>query len=76
MPVATLTFQLPEEREEHATALAGPAYRAALCGLDERLRQMIKYGSPADAAAQPFTAQTARDWLWEEVTAAGIEDIR
>lgn len=73
---ATLTFQLPEESEEHATALAGPAYRAALCALDERLRQLIKYGSPTDAAAQPFTAEIAREWLWEEVAAAGIEDIR
>lgn len=73
---ATLTFQLPEESEEHATALAGPAYRRVLVALDERFRQLNKYGSPADVAERPFTAQIARGWLWEELKAEGVDDIR
>lgn len=40
---ATLTFTLPEEQEEHATALAGSEYRCALDDIRDVLRKRRKY---------------------------------
>jgi hypothetical protein len=40
---AVLEFTLPEEREEHETALNGPKYRAVLSDLSQFLRSKLKY---------------------------------
>ena len=43
MPKATLTFNLPEEREEYETATQGAGWKFALDDIMTRLRTMIKY---------------------------------
>ena len=40
---AILEFNLPEEAEEHRTALNGPKYLVVLQELDAKLRNMKKY---------------------------------
>lgn len=40
---AVLTFNLPEESEEHLTALNGWRYKLVLEQLDNNLRSLIKY---------------------------------
>jgi hypothetical protein len=58
---ATLTFELPDEREEHSDAVNGTAWKAVAWHLDNLLRGWIKYGhefkTPDDAL------QAARDAL-------------
>ena len=46
MPVATLTYSLPEESMEHCAALAGRDALIALERIAEHCRQRIKYGTP------------------------------
>ena len=41
---ATLTFDLPEEREDYHTATHATDYRAVLSNTDEWARQCVKYG--------------------------------
>lgn len=41
---ATLTFNLPEEAEDHLTCLNGWKYKSCLVSLDENLRDKLKYG--------------------------------
>jgi hypothetical protein len=40
---ATLSFELPEEREEFEAATKGSAYKATLTDLDNYLRSRLKY---------------------------------
>lgn len=70
MPTATLTFQLPEEREDHQLALDGWRYRSALHALDERLRSAAKHGLDKRVT---FNPALARQWLWDAVRDQGIE---
>lgn len=39
----TMSFNLPEDREEHEAALQGGTLRAALEVFDNKLRNMLKY---------------------------------
>lgn len=54
MPKATLSFKLPEEREEHKQALNGPAYASALEEMRSYFRNRLKYEE-----AMPHDARTA-----------------
>lgn len=73
MPKATLTFQLPEEQEEHDFALNGWRYKAALTDLDERLRGLSKHGTAKDR--REFSAERAREWLHEALETRGISGL-
>lgn len=64
MPVATLTFALPEEQDEHSYAVAAVDLVIALKNFDDRLRQRVKYG---ERSGQTIGTQEARDWLHEEL---------
>lgn len=66
---ATLTFQLPEEREEHEAAIHAMDYRIAIRALDERLRHAAKHG--LDSRVE-FTPALARQWLGDELANAGV----
>ena len=62
--IATLRYTLPEERDEHAAALAGMDALAALRAIDAHLRTATKHGdfdAPTRAALQ-----AVRDLLREE----------
>lgn len=53
MPVAKLIYRLPEEREEHAAAMAGVGALAAIGAVLEHIRQRLKYGDlPPGAMAE------------------------
>ncbi len=66
MPVATLTYQLPEEREEHAAALAGQAALACLDAVEEHIRQRIKHGEIGGEAARELEAVRAVLHEWAD----------
>jgi hypothetical protein len=58
MPIATLSFTLPEEATEHRCAVCGPKYRAMLEAVAQAARAMVKYESGK-------TAEELRDAIWE-----------
>ena len=67
---ATLTFDLPEEADEHTLAVNGGKFHSALWQTDQWLRGKLKYGheySDADTALQ-----AARNMLHAELSAAGV----
>lgn len=42
---ATLTFNLPEEAEDHQTAIDGWKWKQVIREMDELLRSKVKYGN-------------------------------
>ena len=48
---AILEFSLPEEEVEFNAANQGRRLKAALWGIDQRLRSLLKYGEPTPAQA-------------------------
>jgi hypothetical protein len=59
---ATLTFDLPEEREDLMDALNGSHYRSALEDIDQRLRSLSKYGGKARV-----DIDEVRGWIRDEI---------
>jgi hypothetical protein len=59
---AILEFNLPEETYEHQTAINAHAYRSALGDMDQRLRDIVKYGT-TEAQSVRGMAQMLRDEL-------------
>lgn len=60
---ATISFQLPEQSEEHRLAVNGSAYHAVLYKLEMWLRDRI-----FDGTTHPIRkdeAELVRDWLYE-----------
>jgi len=43
MPRAALYFKLPEEQDEHMSAVNGASYKFCIQDLDEKLRRLMKY---------------------------------
>jgi hypothetical protein len=71
MSTATLTFTLPEEREEFEIASKAVEYSIVLSELDAYLRARIKYEELPEPVVTAL--QAARDRLWEEAQARGIQ---
>lgn len=46
MPTAILRFTLPEEKSEFKTAQQGKLAKSTLWDIDQRLRSLLKYGTP------------------------------
>ena len=44
MPIATLTFNLPEEQEEYNLCTKGVDYYSQLVEIDQKLRSIVKHG--------------------------------
>jgi ABC-type nitrate/sulfonate/bicarbonate transport system substrate-binding protein len=66
---ATLEYTLPEEAEEHMSAMQGALWKSLVFEYDQALRSKLKYGNPGDKAAG---LQAARDSLWESIKDAGL----
>lgn len=49
---ATLTFTLPDEQAEFDAAIHGRAAISALLEIDQRLRSILKYGTPTAEEAR------------------------
>ena len=64
---ATLTFDLPEENEEHMNAVQGGSYKAALSELDQRLRAKTKHSEDPSPVYDEV-----RDWLHEIMGDYGV----
>jgi DNA-binding GntR family transcriptional regulator len=62
--IATLRYTLPEERAEHAAALAGMDALGALAAIDTHLRNAIKHGE--HSAETTAALQAVRDLLHAE----------
>jgi hypothetical protein len=73
---STLTFNLPEEKEELNDALNGGKYKAALDTLyDDVFRPHLKYGNPIIGDAVLTDEQYAIiEALWKKV-AEHLEDV-
>ena len=52
MPIATLRYSLPDEQAEFDAARLGNQMAAALWDIDQRLRALLKHGSPCDETAR------------------------
>ena len=48
MPVITVRYTLPDEQADYDAARLGRDACAALWGIDQRLRSLIKHGSPSE----------------------------
>ncbi|MEI8285682.1 MAG: hypothetical protein WCG15_00135 [Actinomycetes bacterium] len=48
MPVATLKFRLPDEQADFDAALLGSEAMQTLWQIDQRCRELVKYGEPSD----------------------------
>ena len=62
---ATITFDLPDERQEHDMAIHGADYHAAIWELDQFLRDALKYGHQYKTADDALEA--VRNRLHEEL---------
>ena len=69
---ATLTFNLPEEKEYLFQALVSPNWECAMGGLDHWLRNQIKYGDSKDGKRENIL-QEARDELYNNLREYNLE---
>lgn len=68
----TMTWALPDERDEFEKAYAGITYYSVLLDLDHHLRTRIKYDdSIPDSLKDGY--QELRAWLHERCSEEGIE---
>jgi hypothetical protein len=70
MPKAILKFDLPDEQAEFTVATQANDMRTVLWGLDEYLRQQIKYCDHPPAIDAVY--QAVRDKLHEELNSRNI----
>lgn len=68
---ATLTFDLPEETDEHETALNGWKYLACLQDIQEHVRKLVKYKEMSSPAHNEVLG--IRDKLTEILNSRGVE---
>ena len=66
---AILEFNLPEESEEHLTAVKATDWQMALWDVDQKLREIVKHG---DDDKQADWAQEIRDYLYEQLNDRGL----
>ena len=63
---ATITFNLPNEADEHQAAIDGSKWKSVVREIDNELRNNIKHGSKA------LTPQEIRDSLHEHINGRGL----
>lgn len=73
MPQATLTFTLPDERDEHETAVHAGALRSVIEAHREWLRSQLKYHELSEPARAKL--DEARAALWTEIEDAGVAGL-
>jgi len=60
---AILEFDLPEDQEEHITAINGIHYKIAINNMDDYFRNRLKYEENLSVEARK-TLQQSRDFLF------------
>jgi hypothetical protein len=58
---ATLEFNLPEDRAEHLRAVHAGAAWCALYEIDNRLRNLLKYGTAKDGSYEQELSEIRRE---------------
>ena len=58
---ATLEFNLPEDRAEHLRAVHAGAAWCALYEVDNRLRNLLKYGTSKDSSYEQELSEIRRE---------------
>jgi hypothetical protein len=58
---ATLEFNLPEDRAEHFRAVHAGAAWCALYEVDNRLRNLLKYGTSKDSSYEQELSEIRRE---------------
>lgn len=58
---ATLEFNLPEDRTEHLRAVHAGAAWCALYEVDNRLRNLLKYGTSKDSSYEQELSEIRRE---------------
>jgi 3-methyladenine DNA glycosylase AlkC len=66
---ATLEFNLPEESDEHLTAVKATDWQMSLWDVDQRLREIVKHG---DDDTKADWAQELRDFIYEQLNERGL----
>ena len=66
---AILEFNLPEEEDEHLTAVKAGDWQMALWDVDQKLREIVKHG---DDDKRADWAQELRDYLYEQLNERGL----
>jgi hypothetical protein len=66
---ATLEFTLPEEADEHLTAVKATDWQLALWDVGQKLRENVKHG---DDDKQAEWAQEIRDFIYEQLNDRGL----
>ena len=67
MPIATLTFNLPEEQSEFRAAVNAQSWAALAWELDQHLRSEVKYASDDTPEAVTDALQKVREFLREQM---------
>lgn len=67
---ATLTFDLPDDRDAFDAAFRGAEWRALCLALDARMRDMCKHGDPSDETRSAL--DELRDMVTETMAADGL----
>lgn len=68
MPIATLTFNLPEESAEHQTAIDGLKWRTVVDDILQNLRQDLKYNVENLTADQQKVLENMRGFIYQRLT--------
>jgi hypothetical protein len=66
---AILEFSLPEEADEHLTAVKAGDWQMALWDVDQKLREIVKHG---EDDKQADWAQELRDYIYEQLNDRGL----
>lgn len=67
MPQASLTFNLPEESDEHQMALDGWKWKAIVSAILDNLRQDLKYNVVKLTSDQQKVLENMREFIYQEL---------
>lgn len=71
MPIVSIEFNLPEEKEEYEAAMNGASFHCVLSELDSHLRNEIKYMNHSESKEKIY--QEIRDKLNQFATHYGVD---
>lgn len=72
MPLATLSFNLPEEAIEHSDAINGWKWKSLTKELLDEFRNRIKYQTSEYSAAEIQFMENTRKWIYDRMAEDGL----
>lgn len=70
MPIATLTFNLPEEDSEHLSAINGWKWKSVVTEIVENLRHELKYSELKPNVGEKL--EEFRTWIFNKLQEEGL----